>query len=323
MIHAATSSLAKTIFILMLHLSVFGAICQEIVTEEYQFKNGNIELPGTLSFIATDKKLPLVIYVHGSGNIDRNGNQAGIAVKANYIKMLSDSLIKKGIAFYRFDKRTATSSNIAQLIKTKIKFLPLVRDVQIGVSNFKKDTRFSSIHLVGHSQGSLVAMLAVSDDISSFTSIAGPSASIDQTIITQLTTQNEDLAKVAISHFNELKKTDTIVNVNPFLMALFAPYNHSFILEWMSFKPTTAISKIKIPILILHGGSDLQVSLSDAKALKQANTAAEVQIIPRMNHILKEVNSLSENQASYADPKMPISALLVTYLADFILENKN
>ena len=60
----------------------------KITSEEILIKNDSIELPGTLTF--TKAKTPLVIWVHGSGNVDRNGNQAGVNIKANYIKQLAN-----------------------------------------------------------------------------------------------------------------------------------------------------------------------------------------------------------------------------------------
>ena len=44
-----------------------------------------------------------MIWVHGSGNVDRNGNQAGYNVKANYIKQFRDEVNEKGIAFLKGD----------------------------------------------------------------------------------------------------------------------------------------------------------------------------------------------------------------------------
>lgn len=83
----------------------------QIESEEIVIKNGEIELPGTLTF--TKEKSPLIIWVHGSGNVDRNGNQAGTPVKANYIKEFRDSVNKKNIAFFSYDKRTANKKKLS------------------------------------------------------------------------------------------------------------------------------------------------------------------------------------------------------------------
>lgn len=64
-----------------------------------------------------------------------------------------------------------------------------VKDAQIAIEHFKNDPRFSDIVVIGHSQGSLIAMLALSEDVTKFVSISGPSMSIEETLIQQLNTQ--------------------------------------------------------------------------------------------------------------------------------------
>ncbi|MBT8321532.1 MAG: alpha/beta hydrolase, partial [Eudoraea sp.] len=88
---------------------------QEVVSEEIAMSNGDIMLPGTLSYPDNQDKVPLVIFIQGSGNVDRDGNQAGTMIQANYIKTLRDSLNSRGIGFYSYDKRTAVGANISKL----------------------------------------------------------------------------------------------------------------------------------------------------------------------------------------------------------------
>lgn len=303
-------------YVLLIILLPYLLISQEIITENTNTKNGEIEIPGTLSYPQFEEKIPLVIYVHGSGNVDRNGNQPGTYVQANYIKTLADSLNANGIAFYRYDKRTATQANLPKL--KGITLNDFVADAKIAVELYQTDSRFSGIHLIGHSQGSLIAMLAITDAVKSYTSIAGPSTSIDKTLLMQLNAQNEDMGKVAATHFEELKKTDTILEVNPFLISIFAPQNQKFIANWMSFDPSEEIKKINIPCLLVQGDEDLQVKVLDAENLKKAQPDAQLQIISKMNHVLKEVNSLEENNKSYADETFPLSSKLVESLSIFI-----
>lgn len=304
----------QLLYIFIFFPIVFNA--QEIISEDINMTNGEIKIPGTLSYLKTNDKVPLVIFVHGSGNIDRNGNQAGTPVQANYIKTLSDTLITKEIAFYRYDKRTATPENMAKLNAITLK--DFANDVKVVINHFKNDPRFSSIHLIGHSQGSLVAMLTITDDVKSYISIAGAGESIDKTIVKQLNGQSPELAKVAKQHIDELMKTDTIVSVNPFLISLFAPQNQKFWKNWMLINPEEEIKKITIPILIINGESDLQVKVSDAEGLKAANPKATLVIIPKMNHVMKVVDSIEENQQAYIDEKYPLSSILVHNLSEFI-----
>ena len=142
----------KVIFLGLLVL-FSKTISQEIKTEQVFLKNGAIQLPGELTYPDANAAMPLVLFIHGSGNVDRNGNQEPI-IKANYIKQLAEGLNAKGVAFYRYDKRTATKENLS-LLKNVV-FEDLVADAKIAINHLATDQRFSSIHLIGHSQGSLV-----------------------------------------------------------------------------------------------------------------------------------------------------------------------
>ncbi len=290
---------------------------QEPLVENLALHHGEIVLPGTLTFVPDGKKLPLIIFVHGSGNIDRDGNQAGLAINANYIKTLSDSLVRRGIAFYRYDKRTATKGNLDKL-SANITLNDFVEDVQRAIDYFKEDTRFSEIVLIGHSQGSLVAMLAVDESISKYVSLAGSGEPIDRTIVDQLSKQQKEMGVVAQQYFDELRETDTIETVNPFLLGLFAPKNQKFLKHWMMLDPREEIAKVSVPTLILNGDADLQIGVGNAENLHKALPGSTLKIIPRMNHVLKEVHSETENVAAYTDEKFPLSTILVDVITEFI-----
>lgn len=309
----------KKILILCMLLPTL-IFAQEVKTEELHLKNGDISLPGTLTIPASKKKTPLIIFVQGSGNPDRNGNQAGTMIQIGYIKTLRDSLNAKGFSFYSYDKRSATLSNLDQL--TKITFASFTDDANVAIDNFKEDKRFSSIHLIGHSQGSLVGMLAINNRkdnaISSFISIAGAGKTIDKTIVEQLTSQNPGLGKMAKEQFTELMATDTIKEVNPLLISVFQPVYQKFIKQWAQVDPASEIKKLQIPALILNGDADLQVTTDDAQLLKDAYPKATLKIIPKMNHVLKVVNSVTENQESYTLSNFNISKKLLNVIEDFI-----
>jgi esterase/lipase len=295
----------------------FYAQDNEIISKEYDLKNDSIQLPGTLSFQKMEDAQPLVIFIQGSGNPDRNGNQVALGINANYIKTLRDSLNLRGIAFYSYDKRNVTPSNMAFIIK-KFEFTDLVEDAEIAISEFANDERFSSIPVIGHSQGSLVGMLATNNDVDKFISLAGVSETIDETIVRQVSNQSAQLGKVAETHFKELKETGQIKEPNPMLASIFAKQNLEFIRSYMTYDPVEEIKKLDLPILIINGTKDLQVLESDAKALYEADPDAELRIIEGMNHVLKTISKDEDNLKSYTSPDFPISEELIAVITEFV-----
>ncbi len=288
---------------------------QAYITEELVLDNGAIELPGTLSYPAGAATPPLAIFVHGSGNVDRNGNQ-GFFVKANYIKLLADSLNANGIAVYRYDKRTANPKNRAHLGGTLL--MDYASDVRAAIAHFKDDSKFGSIHLIGHSQGSLVAMLAVTDQVDGFISIAGAARTIDHIMVDQVARQDSLLGVSTQEHFTELMETDTIQKVHVNLMQLFAPQNQRFVKNWATYSPTELIADLQLPVLLLHGTMDGQVPVQEAMALHSARPNARFKTIERMNHVLKHLNDAQDDLKTYLDANFDLTEELVKEIAAFI-----
>ncbi|WP_299012726.1 alpha/beta hydrolase [uncultured Polaribacter sp.] len=302
----------KNLIYFIISFVSFSVIAQ-IKSEEITIFNHQIELPGTLTY--QKEKTPLLIWVHGSGNVDRNGNQPGTPVKANYIKQFRDAVNSENMAFFSYDKRTANAKNSPFLKGYKI--TDFVTDVKKVVAHFKKENRFSKIILVGHSQGSLIAMLAL-ENVDKYISLAGAGETIDKTIVKQITKNNSTLGEAAQTQFDSLKIKGKIDIVNPFLRNIFSKPNQPFLISWMKLDPKVEIAKINIPILIIQGEKDIQVTKEDASKLLEANTKGELATIANMNHVLKEITKDEDNLTSYYSDKFPISEKLIAVVNQFV-----
>ena len=276
-------------------------------------KNDSIYLEGTLTY--THKTAPLIIWIHGSGTIDRNGNTPVAKIVPDYIKQIKTELVKNDFAFYSFDKRTINPKN--KLFLKNILFDDLVNDVKTIISYFKKEYHFSKIILIGHSQGSLIGMLN-SKYADGYISLAGPAKAIDKIIMLQLEKQNPLFKPQIATHFEELKNTGTIQQINPLLASIFQKDHLDFLKNWMNYTPEEEIKKITVPTLIINGTRDLQVSLEEAKILKQALPTSKLVILKDMNHVLKTVTNDTDNYKSYYTNKYPISNKLTQTLINFI-----
>jgi hypothetical protein len=305
------------VFLIALSLGSMVFSQENIISEDVLLMNDSIKLPGTLTYNKELKSQPLAIYIHGSGNVDRNGNQAGVNINANYIKQLADSLNKRNIAFYRFDKRSATKENLNFMMED-LDFYRFVDDANLAIANFNNDKRFSSITLIGHSQGSLVAMLAAVNDVDKYVSLAGISEDMGTFIINSYQAYTEEMGNMAKEQITELKETGTIENVNPALAHLFSKPNQPFLITWMAYNPSEEIKKLEIPILIINGTKDLQVKIEEAKKLHEAKPDSELVIIENMNHILKNIEIDEDNMKSYYSPDFPLSEELIETLEVFI-----
>jgi fermentation-respiration switch protein FrsA (DUF1100 family) len=103
------------------------------------------------------------------------------------------------------------------------------------------------------------------------------------------------------------------------LASLFRESVQPYMISWIKYNPQNEIKKLQIPVLLINGTKDLQVTVSEAELLKKAKPEAKLVIIENMNHIFKEIKGDdAENMKSYSDPNLPVTEKLVTAINLFI-----
>lgn len=304
-----------TLFLFLIHLTCFGQIAMDCDSNFTLITNSG-KLYGTLLHPHDEKKTPLVIIIAGSGPTDRDGNNP--MMKNNSLKILAESLAQHGISSLRFDKRGIAASKKANAAESEMRFETGVNDVKEWIELLKKDKKYSSITLIGHSEGSLIGMLS-SQNVDKYISIAGTGLSADSIIKIQLKSQPAQIKDICFPIINSLKQGKMVDSVSPMLYSLFRPSIQPYMISWFQYNPTDEIKKLKIPILILQGDNDLQVSVSDAELLHNAQPKSKLVIINQMNHVLKITSTEhSDNLKSYSDTSLPISEKLVKEIVEFI-----
>ena len=283
--------------------------------QELEIKIPNGALKGELTTSKEDRFL--VLMIAGSGPTDRDGNNP--SMKNNSLKMLADSLYLQGISTFRFDKRGVAQSQIKNLNEEDMNIDTMVEDVKkwIDVLSSKLNRK---IIVLGHSEGSLIGMLASKNNekVKGFISLAGPGASADSIIMQQIGSRMPALLPQATSYLSILKKGQRIDSVDKMMYMLFRPSVQPYMISWINKNPCTEITKLSMPILILQGDQDLQVEVSDADKLAQCAPIAKKVILKDMNHVMKEVHSFMENQTSYADPNKPLHSQLTKEIKSFL-----
>jgi len=281
------------------------------------------DIYGTLQVPETKDKVPVALMIAGSGPTDRNAN--GPMINSNAYKMLSDSLNHYGIATLRYDKRGIAKSVSGQREEEMI-FTDFVEDAKGWIELLSKDERFSQVIVIGHSEGSLIGMIASKNnpEVSKFISVAGVGVPADEILKEQLSRNLEsapEMKSVVFSYIDEIKQGRMVENVPQNLYALFRPSVQPYMISWFKFNPQEEIKKLNIPILILQGTLDIQVSENEAELLYKANPKAKKVIIQNMDHVLKTSKSTDVNEQmtnSYNNPNTPIHKELVEKIVEFI-----
>lgn len=310
----------KTKIIVLIILFVqFTLYAQEIkfIETELSIPTASISIHGTLLNPTSNGKKPLVILIPGSGPTDRNGNNS--AMKNNSLKFLAEALANNNIASYRFDKSVLSYTKEQKSKIDSITFNTFINETKTIIKYFKTSKKYSKIIVIGHSQGSLVGIIAAKNNADALISIAGAGRSIDQVLKEQIGKQAPFLIADTEKVLNELKKGNTVDEFNPMLVSLFNKSVQPFLISWIQYNPQEEIKKLAIPILIINGTKDIQVSTIDAEQLHRANPNSEIKIIENMNHIFKEIKGdVNENMASYNNPELPIIQELSIIITTFV-----
>ncbi len=296
-----------------------GSVTQTPVSEEVTLETATGTLRGTLLRPAAEGTFPVALIIAGSGPTDRNGNSP-LGVNSNYLKMLADSLARHGIASLRYDKRGVAASQAAGLNESALRFDHYVADAVAWVEQLKKDPQLARVAVLGHSEGSLIGMLATQQSsVSAFVSLAGAAQPADSLILEQLREQPAAIREEAQATFGELRQGRTVANVSPGLQALFRPSVQPYLISWIKHHPAEIIAELSVPTLIVQGTTDLQVPEAEAQRLAVAQPQAELVIIEGMNHVLKNApTDPVANGATYANPALPLADGLVASLVAFL-----
>jgi pimeloyl-ACP methyl ester carboxylesterase len=280
-------------------------------------KINNDQLFGTLTVPDLSKKYPVALIIAGSGPTDRNGNYP--MMKNNSIKMLAEALAKNGIASLRYDKRGIGESKASAISEASLVFENYTEDAKSWINFLKQDKRFSQLVIIGHSEGSLIGMIAGAK-ANKFISIAGAGESADKIIKAQIGSKsNKQIEEMTFPIIDSLKAGNTVKKVDPMLNALFRPSIQPYLISWFKYNPQTEIKKLNVPILILQGNNDLQVTVQDAESLAKSNKNTELLIVDKMNHIMKIIEGDKQaNMESYNNENLPVSDVLVNKIVAFI-----
>ena len=304
--------------------------------EPITVKTPTATLYGTLELPQSRSRIPVVLIIAGSGPTDRDGNSPLLPGPNNSLKLLAEALAARGIASVRYDKRGIGETGKAMQVDAE-KTKTTIREEDLNFENFiddavwwgkqlRADRRFSSLTVLGHSEGSLIGMVAAQRmGAHAYISIAGAGRPIQQIILEQVKPQlPPDLLKATEDILAQLAAGKTVTSVPPALMVLFRPSVQPYMISWLRYDPAKEIAKLHIPVLIVQGTTDIQASLLEAKTLAGANAAATLLIIDGMNHVFKTVPAERDKQmASYSDPTLPVAPYLIKGISSFVTKVKS
>jgi uncharacterized protein len=257
--------------------------------------------------------VPLAVIVPGSGPTDRDGNSA-LGLRTEAYKQLAGALAERGIASLRYDKRGIGRSKGYR--EESITLTSSSKDLAVLVQQARRQAAFSSVTLVGHSEGGLVALKAIDDThAAALVLLATPGRTLGAVLREQLIKAGVPAAEID-NALVEVRKGDAVSSGRPEIKAIFRPSVLPFLRSIIDVDPVALLRSAKVPTTIVQGDNDRQIPVEDAQMLRTARPDARVVVVSRMNHVLKTDGSEQWPQRSYADPAVPLAGQVVEAIVD-------
>jgi pimeloyl-ACP methyl ester carboxylesterase len=272
-------------------LALFFLVPGTAGAEELVIETPTGPLAGSLLVPAGEGPWPVVLILAGSGPTDRDGNSTMFPGRNNSLKQLAEGLATAGIASLRVDKRGVAGSTPAALGEIDLTFDVFIDDAARWCRWLQSDDRFSSLTVAGHSQGAQVgAAAAWRSDADGYVSMAGPGRPIIPILREQLAAQLPIRSRVAVNQvLDELALGRVVDEVPAGLDMILRPSVQPFLISWNRRDPVKDLARLPLPVLVLQGTDDIQITVTDAENLATARPGSRLVLVEGMNHLMKEV----------------------------------
>jgi hypothetical protein len=294
--------------------------------------NGKFELPGTLTVPAGNGPFPAVVLVQGSGPEDQDET---IGPNKPF-KDLAWGLASRDIVVFRYTKRTKkyglqSSDDPARLTVEDETISDARAAVALVVKQPKVDPR--QVFLLGHSLGAYLApRMATSDtEIAGIVMLAANARPLEKIVLEQIhywaamnstpTEAEQKKIEAAEDGAKQIERPD--LKPDDKIEFLGATMHGAYWLDLRTYDPLKTAAKLKIPILILQGGRDYQVTPSNFQAWSDAlasNKNVTLGTYPDLDHFFMHGTGASK-PTDYARPGH-VSEEVVGSIATFILPSE-
>ncbi|MDE6277303.1 MAG: alpha/beta hydrolase [Muribaculaceae bacterium] len=314
--------------------------------EEVSFRNGDVELSGTLTIPSEPPTRPggytAVVLASGSGVQNRDEELFGHKPFA----VIADKLTRSGIAVLRFDDRGAGKSSPRKGNETSA---DNAADVMVAVDFLRgrEEINSSKVGILGHSEGGTLAFINAAewpDKVGFVVSLAGMAVKGEDLIVKQNTEvtalRGEPLGEEAVGTlrkaFRAIAEGEDSLSIAKDLRPLMKELHPNFsdaeldagiaamtspwYIAFVKLDPGEYLAKVKCPVLALNGTWDVQVdSEMNLRAIAGVLPGAKTVAPEGLNHMFQR-SPTRAGSMNYGGISQTISPEVLELIASWISE---
>ncbi|MBU1144577.1 MAG: alpha/beta hydrolase [Firmicutes bacterium] len=272
----------------------------DYVTESVFVQTGDYSMPGILTMPLATGPVPAIIFIHGSGPADMDESVGALKM----FQDLAIHLAEEGIASIRYNKRTYEyADELADDYDFTI-YDESINDVLSAYQILMSDSRIDNdqIYLIGHSQGGTIApiVMNIEPNIVGAIIMAGSTENILDILADQfLRYYGQEYLNEYLPYI-ETAKSLTEVLQGEEAYSYFGAYEAYWVnYNSINFTQELLNASVDHPLLIMQGGTDIQITLSNFETyqtLLGANELCVFKYYEELNHCF--VNGVGETLAT-------------------------
>jgi pimeloyl-ACP methyl ester carboxylesterase len=259
------------------------------------------KLPGTLTVPNAAGPFPAVVLVHGAGPNNRDETVGGTKI----FRDLAEGLASRGIVVLRYEKRTLQYASKMKGLKEMTVHEETGEDAvrALALVRAQKEVDPKRVYVLGYSLGGYIAPRIAEEDgqVAGAILFAANARPLEELIVDQaeylkLSAKDMEGIRAAVKRVKTLEPGDADA---PPLLGM--PV--SYLLDLKGYDPVALAKRLGIPMLVLQGERDFEVTMKDFNLWKTglAGGKSVFKSFPALNHLMIAGEGKS-TEAEYRKP---------------------